>query len=67
MASVWADLYTQDGRKGHVISCPSTGGLVGHMTNWGTCYQRAGELRGTRGYAVLARSDEPGFAAAVNQ
>jgi len=57
------ETFTADGSKGHVIACPSTAGLVGAMTNWGTCYQRAGELCGARGYSVLSRSDEPGFAA----
>lgn len=62
-----SETYTADGRKGHVISCPSQGALTGALTNWGTCFQRAGEICGTRGYAVLQRSDEPGFSAAVNQ
>jgi len=61
------ETYTADGRKGHVISCPSQGAITGALTNWGTCFQRAGEICGTKGYAVLQRSDEPGFTATVNQ
>ena len=62
-----SETFTSDGRKGHLISCPSTTGLVGAMTSWGTCFQRAGDICGTKGYTVLQRSDEAGFAAAVNQ
>jgi hypothetical protein len=61
------ETFTQDGTKGHVIACPSTGGLVGAMTNWGTCFQKAGEICGANGYTVLQRSDEPGFTMAVGQ
>jgi hypothetical protein len=63
------ETYTASGQKGHVISCTPgwTGGLVGSIanasTNWGTCYQKAGEICGTKGYIVLTRSDEPTFAA----
>lgn len=61
------ETFTADGRKGHVISCPSGTGLVGQMTNWGTCFQKAGEICAAKGYTVLARSDEPGFAASANK
>lgn len=61
------ETFTASGRKGHVISCPSGGGIVGAMTNWGTCLHKAGEICGARGYDVLHRSDEPGFSAAVSQ
>jgi hypothetical protein len=63
------ETYTASGQKGHVISCTPgwTGGLVGSIANaatsWGTCYQKAGDICGTKGYNVLARSDEPTFAA----
>ena len=63
------ETFTAEGQKGHVISCTPgwTGGIVGSIanasTNWGTCYQKAGEICGARGYTVLARSDEPTFAA----
>ena len=67
------ETVTADGSKGHVINCTPgwTGGIVGSIananTNWGTCFQRAGEICGARGYTVLARSDEPGFTAHVSQ
>jgi hypothetical protein len=60
------ETFTADGSKGHVISCTPTwtGGLVGAVANsatsWGTCFQRAGDICGARGYTVLVRSDEPG-------
>jgi hypothetical protein len=65
--------YMADGRKGHVINCTPgwTGGIVGAVANastsWGTCFEKAGELCGAKGYTVLHRSDEPGFAAHVGQ
>ena len=58
------DTYTADGRKGHVINCtPSwTHGLVGNIANaqtsWGTCYQKAGEICGARGFDVLEKVGE---------
>ncbi len=67
------ETFTADGSKGHVISCTPgwTGGIVGAIananTNWGTCFQKAGDICGARGYTVLARSDEPGFTAQVSQ
>jgi len=67
------ETFNADGTKGHVISCTPawTGGLVGAAANastsWGTCFQKAGELCRERGYTVLHKSDEPGFAAHVSQ
>ena len=67
------ETYTADGGKGHVISCTPawTGGLVGSIANastsWGTCFQKAGDLCGARGYTVLTRSDEPTFSALASQ
>jgi hypothetical protein len=39
------------------------GSIANASTSWGTCFQKAGETCGTKGYKVLARSDEPTFAA----
>ena len=58
--------FTPDGRQGHVLSCTPawTGGLVGGIasasTNWGTCYQKAGEICGARGYDILEKTGEHG-------
>src|SRR5512145_999187 len=65
--------YMADGQKGHVINCTPgwTGGIVGAVaqaqTSWGTCYEKAGELCGARGYIVLTKSDEPGFTVQASQ
>jgi hypothetical protein len=65
--------YMADGQKAEIINCTPgwTGGLVGAIaqaqTSWGTCYEKAGELCGARGYIVLAKSDEPGFTAQANR
>jgi hypothetical protein len=65
--------HMADGQKAHIINCTPgwTGGIVGAVasaqTSWGTCYEKAGEICGARGYNVLLKSDEPGFAAHVGQ
>jgi hypothetical protein len=61
------ETFTPDGRKGHVISCPSGAGAFGQLTNWGTCFQKAGDICQARGYTILTRSDEPGFAAVADR
>jgi hypothetical protein len=67
------ETFMADGGKGHVISCTPawTGGLVGAVANsstsWGSCFQKAGDICGARGYTVLVRSDEPGFTVMANQ
>lgn len=63
------ETYLANGQKGHVISCTPalSTGLVGAIANsstsWGTCYQKAGEICGAKGYSVLTKSDEPTFSA----
>jgi hypothetical protein len=58
--------YLADGSKGHLISCSPafSYGLVGSVaaasTNWGTCYQKAGEVCGARGFDILEKSGETG-------
>lgn len=46
--------YTQDGRKGYSIDCS------GAMNSWGTCYTKAGNLCGARGYDILHRTGDQG-------
>jgi hypothetical protein len=59
-------LYTADGQVGHSISCTPgwTGGIIGAVANastsWATCYEKAGELCGARGYDVIDRVGEGG-------
>jgi hypothetical protein len=39
--------YGPDGREAFVLDCS------GLARNWGTCYEKAGDLCGTRGYEVI--------------
>lgn len=48
------EIYTPDGRRGHSINCDGT------VLSWGNCYEKAGELCGTKGYVVLAGGAERG-------
>ena len=65
--------HMADGQKAHIINCTPgwTGGIVGAVaqaqTSWGTCFEKAGELCGARGYTVLTKSDEPGFTVQASQ
>ena len=61
------ETYTASGQRGHVISCTPAlstgivGAIANSSTSWGTCYQKAGEICGAKGYNVLTKSDEPTF------
>ena len=46
--------YTADGKMGHSLNCSGT------ARNWGMCYEKAGELCGSKGYVVLEKSGEQG-------
>ena len=46
--------YTADGEKGYFIVCSGT------ALNWGSCYDKAGEICGERGYVVLEKSGDQG-------
>jgi hypothetical protein len=46
--------YTSDGKEGYSINCSGT------ALNWGKCYEKAGEICGTKGYIVLERSGDTG-------
>jgi hypothetical protein len=52
------DVYTPDGRAGHTIECS------GAWLSWATCFQRASEICGARGYDVFTSAGEQGFAVA---
>jgi hypothetical protein len=47
-------IYTASGEEGFSIDCPGTGG------SWGYCYEKAGEMCGTRGYEILERNTDKG-------
>ena len=55
--------YSEDGRIAYSLNCSGT------ARNWGMCYEKAGELCGTKGYDVLTRNGEKGasISGAANQ
>jgi hypothetical protein len=46
------EMYLPDGSKGHNISCD------GSANGMGNCFQKAGELCGSKGYYVLNREGQ---------
>jgi hypothetical protein len=46
------EMYLSDGSKGHNISCD------GSANSMGNCFQKAGELCGSKGYYVLNREGQ---------
>lgn len=52
--------YTADGKEGYSIYCS------GSALNWGACYEKAGDLCGTRGYEVLEKSGDKGVIVSGN-
>tara|TARA_R110002073_G_scaffold284069_1_gene448349 strand:- start:1505 stop:1753 length:249 start_codon:yes stop_codon:yes gene_type:complete len=46
------EVYTADGKQGHSIECSGKG------LTWGSCYEKAGELCGARGYGVLQKDED---------
>ena len=48
------ETFTSDGSKGHSINCSGT------VLNWGTCYEKAGEICGARGYEIIAGGSDQG-------
>jgi len=53
--------YTSDGKEGYNITCS------GSALNWGMCYEKAGDICGTKGYEVLAKSGDQGAMVSGNQ
>jgi hypothetical protein len=53
--------YTSDGKEGYSISCS------GSALKWGMCYEKAGEICGTKGYEVLEKSGDTGTMVSGNQ
>lgn len=44
--------YAPDGREAYSINCS------GKALTWGMCFEKAGNLCGSRGYDVMTRDDE---------
>jgi len=57
-------IYTQDGRMGHSINCPSVS-IV--QMNWSHCLAKAGEICGARGYDIISKVGEEGFSASYGR
>jgi hypothetical protein len=55
------ETYTPSGQKGYTIDCS------GAVQNWGVCQQKAGELCGSRGYAVLSTTGDQGTIVSGNE
>jgi hypothetical protein len=55
-------IYTSDGQAGYSINCS------GKPLTWGSCYEKAGEICGDKGYDVLERIGDAqlGFGGFVN-
>ena len=53
--------FTSDGKEGYVINCS------GSALNWGMCYEKAGNLCGTKGYEVLEKSGDTGAMVTAGQ
>lgn len=53
--------YTSDGKEGYSITCS------GSALNWGMCYEKAGEICGSKGYKVLEKSGDQGTMLYGNQ
>ena len=53
--------YTSDGKEGYSITCS------GSALNWGMCYEKAGEICGSKGYEVLEKSGDQGAMVSGNQ
>ena len=45
--------YMPDGKQGYALNCS------GAARNWGMCFEKAGELCGSKGYEVVGRDGEP--------
>tara|TARA_B100000686_G_C15971674_1_gene563027 strand:+ start:134 stop:430 length:297 start_codon:yes stop_codon:yes gene_type:complete len=50
------ETYSQDGRKAYTLNCS------GSARGWDKCYVAAGELCKTKGYDIMDRSSDAGFA-----
>jgi len=53
--------YTSDGKEGYSITCS------GSALNWGMCYEKAGNICGSKGYEVLEKSGDTGAMVTAGQ
>jgi hypothetical protein len=52
--------YGPDGKEAYSINCS------GWARTWGMCYEKAGDLCGTKGYEVIGQGSDRGALASVN-
>lgn len=52
-----SETYTPNGQKGYSVTCS------GAAASWANCFEKAGELCGSKGYDVLDRGGDSGFVA----
>ena len=55
-----SQVYTADGKRGYYINCS------GSALNWGMCYEKAGDICGTKGYEVLEKNGDQGTTVSGN-
>lgn len=53
--------YTPDGKTGFNITCS------GSVLSWGDCYQKAGDICGSKGYNLISQSGDQGSTVTSNQ
>lgn len=53
--------FTAEGKEGYSITCS------GSALNWGMCYEKAGNICGSKGYEVLEKSGDQGAVLSGNQ
>ena len=51
-----SETYSSDGQMAYTLDCS------GAISNWGMCYQKAGEICSGWGYDVLEKDSEIGYA-----
>jgi len=59
--AVSSQTYLPSGEQGYSIDCSGT------ALTWGKCYEKAGEICGSKGYDIIYQSDQGGAAVAANQ
>lgn len=53
--------YAPDGSSGYSIDCS------GSIHTWGSCYEKAGKICGSRGYEILLKSGDTGAEVSGNK
>ena len=56
-----AKTYGPDGKEAYSLNCS------GLARTWGMCYEKAGDLCGSRGYEVIGQGSDRGAIASANQ